>query len=86
MLKSLFLVLFNDHFSVHKSEKSKFIALIHKEYFHLGIFVIPMPNQKIWVPNHGIFSVQGVPERSRQSNLAVFAVEGGLDSKFPHVK
>ena len=57
MLKRLFLVLFNDHVSVHKSEKSKFIALIHKEYFHLGIFVIPMPNQKIWVPNHGIFFV-----------------------------
>ena len=32
------------------------------------------------------FSIQGGPERSRQSNLAVFAVEGGLDSKFPHVK
>ena len=30
--------------------------------------------------------LQGGPERSRQSNLAVFAVEGGLDSKFPHVK
>ena len=30
--------------------------------------------------------VQGGPERSRQSNLAVFAVEGGLDSKFTHVK
>ena len=30
--------------------------------------------------------VQGGPERSRQSNLAVFAVEGGLDSKFLNVK
>ena len=29
------------HFSVHKSEKSKFLAWIHMEYFHLGIFVIP---------------------------------------------
>ena len=26
--------------------------------------------------------LQGGPERSRQSNLAVFTVEGGLDSKF----
>ena len=31
-------------------------------------------------------SVQGGPERSRQSNLAVFTVEGGLDSKYPYVK
>ena len=30
--------------------------------------------------------VQGGPERSRQSNLAVFTVEGGLDSTFPCVK
>ena len=30
--------------------------------------------------------IQGGPERSRQSNFAVFAVKGGLDSKFPHVK
>ena len=28
-------------FSVHKSEISKFIAWIHMEYFHVGIFVIP---------------------------------------------
>ena len=27
----------------------------------------------------------GCPERSRQSNWAVFTVEGGLDSKFPYV-
>ena len=27
-------------FSVHKSEKSKFLAWIHMEYFHVGIFVI----------------------------------------------
>ena len=27
------------------------------------------------------FEIQGGPERSRQSNLALFAVEGGLDSK-----
>ena len=33
------------HFSVHKLEKSKFLAKIHMEYFHMGI-----PNQKIWVP------------------------------------
>ena len=26
------------------------------------------------------------PERSRQSNLAVFTIEGGLDSKFSSVK
>ena len=30
--------------------------------------------------------LQGGPERLRQSNLAVFTVEGGLDSKFPYVK
>ena len=30
--------------------------------------------------------IQGGPERSRQSNLAVFTVESGLDSKFPCVK
>ena len=30
--------------------------------------------------------VQGGPERSRQSNLALFAVEGGLDSKLPVAK
>ena len=30
--------------------------------------------------------VQSGPERSRQSNLAVFTEEGGLDSKFPYVK
>ena len=30
--------------------------------------------------------VQGGPDRSRQSNLAVFPVEGGLNSKFPCVK
>ena len=30
--------------------------------------------------------VQGSPVRSRQSNLAVFTIEGGLDSKFPDVK
>ena len=30
--------------------------------------------------------IPGGPERSGQSNLAVFAVEGGLDSKFTHVK
>ena len=30
--------------------------------------------------------IQGGPERSGQSNLAVFTVEGGLDSKFPCVK
>ena len=29
------------HLSVHKFEKSKFLARIHMEYFHLGIFVIP---------------------------------------------
>ena len=29
------------HFSVHKTEKSKFLCWIHIEYFHLGIFVIP---------------------------------------------
>ena len=33
-----------------------------------------------------LYVLQGGPERSRQSNSAVFAVEGGLDSKFPHVK
>ena len=31
-------------------------------------------------------NIQGGPERSRQSNLAVFTVEDGLDSKFPCVK
>ena len=30
--------------------------------------------------------LQSGPERSRQSNLAVFIVEGGLDAKFPHIK
>ena len=30
--------------------------------------------------------LQSGPERSRQSNLAVFTVEGGLDSKVPYVK
>ena len=30
--------------------------------------------------------LQGSPERSRQSNLAVFAVESGLDAKFLYVK
>ena len=30
--------------------------------------------------------VQGGPERSRQSNFAVFAEEGGLNAKFPYVK
>ena len=30
--------------------------------------------------------IQGGPERSRQSNFAVFTVEGGLDSKVPYVK
>ena len=29
-----------------------------------------------------IFGIQGGSERSRQSNLAVFTVEGGLDAKF----
>ena len=29
------------HISVHKSEKSKFLAWIHMKYFHVGIFVIP---------------------------------------------
>ena len=29
------------HFSVHELEKSKFLARIHMEYFHLGIFVMP---------------------------------------------
>ena len=28
------------HFSVHKSEISKFLARIHMEYFHVAIFVI----------------------------------------------
>ena len=32
------------------------------------------------------WNVQGGPERPRQSNLAAFTVEGGLDSKFTHVK
>ena len=31
-------------------------------------------------------TIQGGPERSRQSNLAVFTIEGGLDSKFPYVR
>ena len=30
--------------------------------------------------------IQGGPEISRQSNLAVLTVEGGLDTKFPCVK
>ena len=29
------------HFSVHKSEISKFLARIHMEYFHVAFFVIP---------------------------------------------
>ena len=32
------------------------------------------------------FDVQGGPEKSRQSNFAVFTVEGGLDSKLPYSK
>ena len=34
--------------------------------------------------NHS--NIQGGPERSRQSNLAVFTVEGGLDAKFPYLE
>ena len=30
--------------------------------------------------------VQGGPERSRQSNLGVFTVEGGLEAKFPYLE
>ena len=33
-----------------------------------------------------IKAIQGGPERSRQSNLALFTIEGGLVAKFPHVK
>ena len=29
------------HFSVHKTEISKFLARIHMKYFQMGIFVIP---------------------------------------------
>ena len=29
------------HISVHKLEKSRFLARIHMEYFQMGIFVIP---------------------------------------------
>ena len=29
------------HFSVHKTEISKFLARIHMKYFRMGIFVIP---------------------------------------------
>ena len=36
--------------------------------------------------NHTFAIIQGGPERSRQSNLAVFTVEGGLDLKFPYLK
>ena len=34
----------------------------------------------------GVKEVLGGPERSRQSNLAVFTVEGGLDAKFPYLE
>ena len=46
-------------FLVHKLEKYKFLARIHTEYFQMDIFVIPrgIPNQKIWIPNQGIFFV-----------------------------
>ena len=29
------------HFSVHKTEISKFLARIHMKYFKMGVFVIP---------------------------------------------
>ena len=29
------------HFLVHKFKKCKFLARIHMEYFHMGIFVTP---------------------------------------------
>ena len=31
-------------------------------------------------------SIHPGPEKSRQSDLAVFTIEGGLDSKFSYVK
>ena len=46
---------------------------------------------RLWNPTSTInlrtaFNIQGSPERSRQTNLAVLTVEDGLDSKFPCVK
>ena len=31
-------------------------------------------------------NIQGRPERSRQSNWAVFTIEGELDAKFPYLE
>ena len=44
---------------------------------------IPILN---WISSAWCYILHGGPERSRQSNLAVFTVEGGLDSKFSYVK
>ena len=47
------------HFLVNKSEKSKFLAWIHMEYFHVGIFMIPRVCliRKCWSQITAFFSV-----------------------------
>ena len=43
-------------------------------------------NDKAKLLNPTYNTIQGGPEISRQSDLAEFTVEGGLDSTFPYVK
>ena len=48
----------------------------------LPIFTLPLDSENFLQKSVNL--VQGGPERSMQSNLAVFIVEGGLYSKFPY--
>ena len=62
-------------------------AIITRAWNETTYFVISMNSNNICEWNlYRQCNVQGGPERSRQSNLAVFAVEGGLNSKLPHLK
>ena len=53
----------------------------------LGYHGVPKGKKKMsWFGAYTIFGIQGGPERSRQSNLAVFTVGGGLDLELSYVK
>ena len=71
---------FQKHFVINKLQavKNSFITYI---VIHRMVSF-----ERYCIDNDIRSDIQGGPERSRQSNLAMFTVEGGLDSKFPCVK
>ena len=60
-----------------------------KKWLLIGFLTPHMPKIKQYstrILKITVIDLQGGPERLRQSNLALFAVEGRLDSKLPVAK